>query len=346
MHDHVPQPSDAGPGPDPREVRELLVLRPGGLRDVVRAVPALRHLRAAFPDARISVAAHRHASDLLRDCPSVDRVLDLARPSEALVESFDVAVSFANPGDSSLSVDAVHAAFRAGWSALGEPHRGGMRPRWPARLDETTRMLRLAWLLGGTMQLDGSLGLWPSLADRNGAARLVADVTRPLALVHVGGGSARRRWSDAGWTRVVDRLESIGLDPVLVGGSGDVARADAVASAARHAPLTLVGRTSVGELVGLLERAALFVGPDSGPAALAEAVGVRSVVIGPASTLEHVVRPGLVDIVDSGPCPRCGDRACNHPAPPAAAVGVEPVIARIELAAMTALDAWRNATIA
>lgn len=337
---------ESGLGPDPAAVRSVLAIRPGGVADVVRAVPALRHLRAAYPDARISVAAPASARELLDACPWVDRVLDVGRPSEALLERFDVALSWAHPDVRVLDVDDVDARFRASWREAGAPERRAIHPTWPERLDDSTRMLRLAWLLGGDVQDGGAVGLWPSLADRNGAARLVAEASRPIALLHVGSGRCERRWQPAGWAAVVDLLDDAGLEPVVVGTARDRGITAEALADVRHAPLNLVARTSVGELCGLLERAALFVGTDSGPAAMAGALGVRSVIVGPGSPFEHESRPGAVDLVDAGPCAACGERACSHPPRVAADVPLDQALGRVELAAATALERWRRSHIA
>jgi ADP-heptose:LPS heptosyltransferase len=343
-HTHA---DEFGLGPDPDVVHAVLAIRPGGVADVVRAVPALRHLRASYPNARLTVAAPAPARELLDACPYVDRVIAIEQPSEGLVERFDIAISWAAPDDSTaLDVEAVDARFRASWRAVGSPARRAIHPAWPVRLDDATRMLRLAWLLGGDLQHEFSLGLWPRLVDRNGAARLVADAHRPIAVVHVGGSAPERRWLPERWAAVVDQLDSAGLDPVLVGSAGDLQVAGATLELVRHAPISVVGRTSIGELCGLLERAVLFVGGDLGPAAMAGAIGVRSVVIGPASRYEHASRPGQVDLVDAGACPTCRERVCVHPPQAAAEVPLEPALARIELAAATALARWSRAQIA
>lgn len=336
-----------GLGPDPDLVRAVLAIRPGGVADVVRAVPALRHLRASYPDARLTVAAPAPARELLEACPYVDRVIAIEQPSEALVERFDVAISWSAPDDpSALDVEDIDARFRASWRADGTPARRAIHPAWPDRLDDATRMLRLAWLLGGDLQQEQSIGLWPRLADRNGAARLVADATRPIVVVHVGGSMPERRWQPERWAAVIDQLDSVGLDPVLVGSADDVSAAAATLELVRQAPTSVVGRTSIGELCGLLERAVLFVGGDLGPAAMAGAIGVRSVVIGPASRYEHASRPGRVDLVDAGACTICREHACLHPPVAAAAVPLEQVLARVELAATTALERWSRTQIA
>ncbi len=341
-------PHEAGLGPDPGDVRSLLAIRPGGVGEAVRAVPALRHLRDTYPAALLTVAAHAPGRELLEACPYVDQVVDLARPNEAFVGRYDVALSWADPTTTrvDLDVDEINARFRASWRPMGEGERRAIHPAWPERLDDTTRMLRLSWLLGGSLDADASLGLWPSLADRNGAARLVAGARRPIALVHAGAGSAKRRWPAERWAAVVDLLQSAGLDPVLVGTRSDRAVTAAVLDAVRHKPTSVVGRTSIGELAGLLERAAIFAGGDSGPAAMAGALGVRSVIVGPASAFEHVARPGQLDLVSAGACARCGEHACPHPAAPATDVPIERVLARVELAAATAMQRWRRSRLA
>lgn len=339
--------AEAGLGPDPGDVREVLAIRPGGMRSVVDAIPALRHLRTTYTGARVTVAAGPAARELLDACPYVDRIVDLEPPRELLVERFDVAVSFASPDDAaSTPVGDVHASFRASWRSPGDGPRGAIHPEWPVRLAERQRMLRLAWLLGGEGGVDPEPGLWPTLADRNGAARLVAGISRPVALVHAGAGDPARRWPAASWARVVDLVDGAGLAPVLVGTSVDRAVTDEVVIAARCAPSVVVERTSVGELAGLLERTMLFVGGDSGPAALAGVLGVRSVIVGPGSTIEHTARPGMVDLVTAGPCACCGDAGCTAGSSAAAAVPLEPVLATVGLAAATAMRRWRAQQIA
>lgn len=90
--------------PDPGRVRSVLVLRPDNLGDVVLFSGALRHLRARFPRAEITLCVRRYARGLVELCPHVDRVLDwedLHRPLLGALPAFpgrgrlDAALRFA-----------------------------------------------------------------------------------------------------------------------------------------------------------------------------------------------------------------------------------------------------------
>lgn len=339
---------EQGLGPAPALVHQLVVVRPGGLADVVRSVPALRHLRRTYEHARISVAADEPALELLDACPYVDRVIDLAMPAELLLERFDLALWLTMPDGElppAARVGSVMASTRVAYRNPGDPAELEVHPVLPIRLDEAARMLRLAWLLGGA-QTDASLALWPRLADRNGAARLVGPGRAPLALVHAGARVSERRWPADRFARVCDALGSLGFHVVLVGGATDAVASDSVSSLSGVIVHDLTGMTSVGVLAGLLERADLFVGTDSGPAVLAGALGVQSVVIGPASLLERIGRPGSVSYVTSGPCSTCGEMACSHEAAPARRVALEPVLAQLHLSAGRARRSWQREQLA
>jgi ADP-heptose:LPS heptosyltransferase len=76
----------------------------------------------------------------------------------------------------------------------------------------------------------------------------------------------------------------------------------------RHQPLDLAGKTSLGGLAALIARMRLFIGNDSGPAHLAEAVGTPSVTLfGPTdprrwAPLDQRAHPIVREPVGCSPC--------------------------------------------
>ena len=246
---------------------------------MVSVVPALRHLRSVYPRARITFAAEFPAAELLQRCPYVDRIIDLEHPSELLLEPFDVAVLMESPDREAPAaralLDQMHAEARVAYRGNAQEPAHVIHPRVSERLGEAARMLHLAWLLGGEHP-DPTLAMWPSPADRSAASGLVHGVSAPIALIHVGSSSVY--WSAATVVRLVAVVRASGMHPMLVGSAIDHERAQEIMSQTPALVTDLTDQTSPAMLIALIERAALVIGPDSGPVALATALGISSVV--------------------------------------------------------------------
>ncbi|HKL62079.1 MAG TPA: glycosyltransferase family 9 protein, partial [Woeseiaceae bacterium] len=83
-----------------------------------------------------------------------------------------------------------------------------------------------------------------------------------------------RNWSVANYARIVDyAAERYGAGTLLTGGPTPLEReyGKAIAAAAAHPPVNLVGITTLKQLFALISRATVVVCPDSGPAHMATA---------------------------------------------------------------------------
>jgi heptosyltransferase-2 len=99
----------------------------------------------------------------------------------------------------------------------------------------------------------------------------------PLLAVHVGAGTAAKRWPAGHWRDLLNRFLEDGWRVLVVGGPDGEPMADGLPD---HENLRdWSGLLAVTETAALLERADLFIGADSGPAHLAACAGVPSVVL-------------------------------------------------------------------
>src|SRR5262249_18331601 len=117
----------------------------------------------------------------------------------------------------------------------------------------------------------------------------------------LGASRATRRWPASSFAALARTLAArLGARIVLCGGAGDRAVGEEVAGALAGGAIDACGRTTVGELAGLLEPAGPRVSGRPGPIPLAAAVGtpVVSLFLGPALP------------VDTGPY--APDHVCLH----------------------------------
>jgi heptosyltransferase-2 len=139
----------------------------------------------------------------------------------------------------------------------------------------------------------------------------------PLLAVHLGAGTAAKRWPRRLWKFLIERFLGSGWRVVVVGGIEDLPLSSALEPHERLRDWT--GTMSVAQTTALLERADLFIGADSGPAHLAASAGTLSVILFSGTNQVRQWRPwsrhSLV-IRHRVPCQPCHQKVCplaDHP---------------------------------
>ncbi len=139
---------------------------------------------------------------------------------------------------------------------------------------------------------------WDQLADAGIFESMAPDLSfaivdpkslglqEPYALLAPGGALHRpdKRWPLDRFIEIAKHLAAHHLTPVIIGhGSEEQAMAEQVITCVPSAQ-SLVGRTSLYQLAGLMRQASFAIGNDSGPMHLAALAGIHSLVLfGPAS---------------------------------------------------------------
>ena len=303
-------------------VDRIMVRMPNWIGDAVMATPALAAVRAAFPGARITVVANPLVAELFTchaDCDQVIR-FDKGRfhagirglwgfCQELRKERFDLAILFQNAFEAAIMSLLAGISRRAGYRTDG---RGLLLTAGVPAVDKKhglhhvdyyLQMLAGLGITGG----DGRLRLNLTSDELAGAARQLG----PGEWVAVNPGAsygAAKRWIPERFAAVADGLaRDFGARIVLTGGPGEVAIGRDIEQAMQGAPLNLIGRTSVRELMAILNHCRLVVSNDSGPMHIAAAFGVPLVAIfGPTDHTTTSPRTDSCRIVrhpaDCAPC--------------------------------------------
>jgi ADP-heptose:LPS heptosyltransferase len=341
------------PAWNPRTARRIVVLRAGGLGDLVFALPALGALRRAAPDAEIILLGERWQDELLSGRPSpIDRVEILSPTARTYLATGRL--------DDPADLDRTLGPLRKPRPDLAVQIHGGGRTSNPliSRLDaaltiglrtadaqaldrwvpyvyyqhEVLRALEVVGLVGArATEIEPRLALVD--ADFEEADRSLGDRSR-IAVIHPGATDPRRRWPTDRFASVGDELAAAGATVAVIGSAAEADLVDAVGRAMSGPAILLAGRLSMGGLVGTLARASVVVANDSGPLHLAAAVGAPTVGVywcgnlinaGPFTRTDH-----RAHLSWRLACPECGvdctrDR-CSHASSFVAEVGVAEVV--------------------
>jgi lipopolysaccharide heptosyltransferase II len=306
--------------------RRILIVLHGAIGDVVRALPLLNRLRRACPDARIAWAVEPIAAPLLADHPALDEriVFDRPRGAPAFVEFLGRVRRYR--ADLTLDLQR-HLKSGVVSRVSGAPVRVGFHRRntnegnWLFNNRYLPPVPHLSSKLEHYLLFADRLGLPASAVEfrlRAGAAEeaaadsLLAGVGRPFAVLFVGSTWESKTWLPEPTAATAEGLARRGLGVVLVGSPAEAPIAAEVARRARAPLVDLAGKTTLRVLIAVFGRAALALGPDSGPMHVAAAVGTPVVSLFGATSPGRSAPYGFAALVVRGPapCSPCYLRRC------------------------------------
>ena len=301
----------AAPALATAEIGHLLVIRQHNqMGDMVLALPALRALRAAWPRARLTFVTGPLCEGLLRQHPDIDRLVvyrkqrmwrpwrllrfvgDLRRPRPDLALVLGT-VSFSVT--SALLAWASGARIRVGVTSLpfgSELSRALYHielPLAPAGLHEVEHNLVPLRSLGIPAPIVLPV-LVPPAAAVERARRFLADafpgVAGPVVVVHAGAGKDANMWPVQHFAALAAALTAAPLagtpgaaSAVRLVCSEGPRDAGPVAELLSRLPGAVRWRASLGETLGLLALADLFIAGDTGMAHVAAAVGAPTLAV-------------------------------------------------------------------
>jgi ADP-heptose:LPS heptosyltransferase len=302
----------------------LVAYRALGLGDLLTGVPALRGLRAAFPDHRVVLAAPAALAPLAVLSGAVDEVLDTAPLAVPALRGADLAVNLHGRGpESHRAILASRPRRMIAFAARDVPWRG---PQWRTGEHEVERWCRLlaeSGVAADPARLDLPA---PAGTGATGAAALAPGAT----VVHPGAAGAARRWPADRWASVARAERDAGRRVVVTGSAAERPLAEEVARGAGLGPGdVLAGRTGLIQLAALVASAGRVLCGDTGVGHLATAFGVPSVLLfGPTPPSEWGPPPGRARHVVLYRGGR-GDPHAPEPDPGLLAITVEDVLAVI-----------------
>jgi ADP-heptose:LPS heptosyltransferase len=258
------------------------------LGDSVLTTPALALLKAHRPDLRIGVVAEDRFQAVFEGNPDVDRIL-----SPHALEIFSWRPRLAlnlHGGTRSMALTfASGAAIRAGFAhhrySFIYSHRipKAQEILGEERVIHTAEHLASAmfWLgvpraeiPAAKLNVGQTIGL---CRLRNWAGREADEKNRSSAplgayvVIHPFAAQPAKTWPAARFIAVAEELHRTGLEPVFLAGPSD--------DATVFARFTVCKNASLADVKTLIARAQLFIGNDSGPAHIAAAFGVPTVVL-------------------------------------------------------------------
>jgi len=287
----------------------VLIVRLGAVGDVLRSLPALRQIRAAFPAAHLAWIVEDLSAPLLEGHPDLDLLLTVPRAElrnastrpgalaglvrrlrDRMREArFDVAIDLQSSFKSGVLTGLSGAARRVGYAPgfcreLSFVFTNEWAPLPSPWMNRVEKHLEMASALGAP-RLDPAPSPLPERVEdaREAESVLQGVLPRSGPVVVMSPGVSRRQsfkaWPAGYFARLVTLVRrTLELRPLIVWGPGEEGLAGSIVRASGGDAL-MAPRTSLRALAALLRRSNAFIGADTGTMHLAWIVGCPVVAL-------------------------------------------------------------------
>ena len=310
---------------------KILLIRLSSLGDIVLTTPAIRAVRAHFPDAYIAMLVAKQSAEILRENPYLDEIItfdrlaknkdtgEMLRIIRRLRErKFTMAIDLQRKFRTEMLMYFSGAAERIGkgrFCTVRVPEQGNKHA--------TAHYFDLLHAAGIPAE-DQRLELFLSESERLDAAQRfdTAGVNNGELTVGLfpGAGWKLREWMPERFAAIGDRLvQHFNANVLIFGGQKETELVQTVVDLMSARAIPFAGNLQVRELAACIEKCDLFLTNDTGPMHIAAAVGTPTVsLFGPGN---HIRFQPLGDLnqtirydVPCSPCKqftdKCKDNIC------------------------------------
>lgn len=292
--------------------RTIVMVHPGGLGDVLLAVPAMARLRTRFPNHQLALCAEDQISRLLLAYRIIDAWIsvhgractDLFVGADSVtgqvqtwLEDCDLAIGWMHDLDGKLHETLKAAGVR----------KVLVRSPFSTLIRATHQRDRFLEAINEAPVDEGENVLLPVTAHLYGLGQACLQGVgfanrQPFAIIHPGSGSAHKCVAPRILAAVVTGLQMSGTIPVILEGPADRESVERLLQLCEDPPLVMKGLDLL-TVAGVLAQARLFVGQDSGITHLAGLLGVRTVAIfGPTDPARWAPSGAHVTVVQDASC--------------------------------------------
>jgi heptosyltransferase-2 len=309
---------------------KILVTDTMHIGDILFATPFLRALRRAYADADITMMVTEECADVIRFNPNINHLLLINKKNHhsnflniftkcrsLLRDNYDMVINLHAVEWASIIALFSTNKVRIGFSAplFRSFFNLPVTPRYD--IHSVKKYCGIITALGKEEFLDDAgLDMYIDNFTNRKVDELWSSlnipVDRKIIGLNPGGTWTTKKWSAAGFARLIEIIDSEGMVPVLFGGKADAVIVDDILRHTDIKPVVLTGKLSLLELASALRHCMVLATNDSGPMHIAASQGVPvAAIFGPSDSRRYAPY-GVKNIIIKSDydCIPCNKREC------------------------------------
>ena len=301
-------------------VKNILIIKPSALGDIVHSLPFLNVIKKTFPRARIDWVVAHGLHTFLEDHPMIDtlwvikkdewkkpgRLARTVREIYGLAKglknrNYDVSIDLSGLLRSGIITWFSKAGIRLGFkeSDEGSPLFYSHKIHGSMNIHAIDRYLEIAKFMG--CQVDS---IEYPFAPYDETPPIAEQLPHQYVVMSPSAGKPANRWPADKFGRLAATLP---LKTVVIAGKAEAGIADMVVTHSSGKAVSIAGKTNLKELIAVIKRASFFICNDTGPMHIAAALNIpvfavfgpaNPVRTGPYGSIHTVIQKDL----DCSPC--------------------------------------------
>ena len=300
---------NAGKRPTAVNPSKILIIKWDELGDLVTSTHVFSMLRERYPEAQIDLITKPVNLPLVKNDKNLTHVFT---DMDSWNSRYDLHIELRGTWKSLFRTFRYLPVYRLdrGWVRFlqrgNQPH------------ETITNYRTVAPVLGDTAMHKPYVSI-PSTDEENTKKRLQNWKTSNFIVYHTGARKSLRRWPAAHFAALADyAYKQLNLDSIFVGTPDELPQIQAITGLMETPAITAADSLTITELAALISRASAFVGNESGPLQIADAMGIPSLsFFGPGvKDVFYPQHPKARILHKILPCNPCDQVHCIHPENP------------------------------
>lgn len=261
----------------------ILIIKLSAMGDIVHAMPTAVALKNSFPECRIEWVVQSGFADLLQAHAAVDELVKISRRptigellrlrSRLRENRYDYAIDLQGLCKSARIIAVSRASHKIGFQGQRECSWLFSQPIRSSAPHVVDQYLAVAEHIGARIH-SPSFDLKPN-AEAQGRVRELFDsleLSGRIVTINLGSGGREKRWPVSRYGELIHLLESERLSPLIIGGPGDAPSYEELCAQMKKRVPSLVGRTSIAELIAVIASSDAHIAGDTGSIHIAAAL--------------------------------------------------------------------------
>jgi len=268
--------------------KKICILRLSAIGDVTHVIPVVRVIQQQWPDTEITWVCGKFEYKLLNIIEGVRFIVfdknsgfkayrELWKKLKG--EHFDLLLQMQVAARANFASFGIKADLKLGWDKARSRDLHQLFVSHSVEEKHQQHQVQGFLSFAREIGLDANTPNWsiPITQKAKEFSDKFIEKDKKILIISACSSHKLRNWSASRYAQLADyAIEHYGMQVILSGGPADIEvnMAREITSEMQYSALNLVGRDTLEQLVGLLSMATVVVSPDSGPAHLANALGV------------------------------------------------------------------------